>query len=82
VAGIALILGALAFLATLAQADASANGNELSVRASVRAGLSRFWAFVGLSLLTALITIGVDARHLLWRPHRRAGLCRSDRRPF
>jgi len=59
VAGIALILGALAFLATLAQANANANGNELSVRASVRAGLSRFWAFVGLSLLVALITAGV-----------------------
>lgn len=59
VAGIALILGALAFLATLAQADANANGNELSVHASVRAGLSRFWAFVGLSLLVALITAGV-----------------------
>lgn len=59
VAGVALILGGLAFLATLAQADASVNGKELSVRASVRAGLSRFWAFVGLSLLTALITTGV-----------------------
>lgn len=59
VAGVALILGGLAFLATLAQADASVNGRELSVRASVRAGLSRFWAFVGLSLLTALITTGV-----------------------
>lgn len=59
VAGVALILGGLAFLATLAQADASVNEKELSVRASVRAGLSRFWAFVGLSLLTALITTGV-----------------------
>lgn len=59
VAGLALILGALAFLATLAQADAAVNGQAMTVWASVRAGLSRFWAFVGMSLLVALISVGV-----------------------
>lgn len=59
VAGLALVLGALAFLAMLAQADATVNGREITVGASIRAGLSRFWTFVGLSLLVALITVGV-----------------------
>ncbi|HHY55793.1 MAG TPA: hypothetical protein GYA08_10190 [Chloroflexi bacterium] len=59
VAGLALILGALAFLATLAQADATVNGREMTVGASVRAGLTRFWAFVGMSLLVTLIAVGV-----------------------
>ena len=59
VAGLALILGAVAFLATLAQADAAVNGREMSVGASVRVGLGRFWTFVGLSLLTALIIVGI-----------------------
>lgn len=59
VAGLALLLGAEAFLATLAQADATVNGQEMSVGASVRVGLSRFWTFVSLSLLVALITVGV-----------------------
>lgn len=58
-AGFALILGAAAFLATLAQADATVNGQEMPVGASVRVGLSRFWTFVGLSLLVALIAVGV-----------------------
>ncbi|HAJ37751.1 MAG TPA: hypothetical protein DCL15_18940 [Chloroflexi bacterium] len=59
VAGLALMLGALAFLATLAQADATVNGQEMTVGASVRIGLSRFWTFVGWSLLVALIIVGI-----------------------
>lgn len=54
-----LILGAFAFLSLLAQADANALGRELSVAASVRAALSRFWPFVGMSLLTGLIAAGI-----------------------
>jgi hypothetical protein len=59
VAGVALVLGALAFLALLAQADATVYGREVSIGASVRTGLSRFWVFVGLSLLVSLIAFGV-----------------------
>jgi hypothetical protein len=58
-AGVGLVLGALAFLSLLAQADANVAGRELAVGASVRAGLSRFWAFIGLTLLASLILIGV-----------------------
>jgi hypothetical protein len=54
-----LILGALAFLAMLAQAEATVGGRELTVMASIRAGLGRFWPFVGLSLLVTLISFGV-----------------------
>ncbi len=54
-----LILGALAFLSLLAQADANAMGRELSIGASVRLGMSRFWPFVGMSLLVGLIASGV-----------------------
>jgi len=54
-----LILGAFAFLSLLAQADANALGRELSVAASVRAALRRFWPFVGMSLLTGLIAAGI-----------------------
>ncbi len=59
VAGVAMVLGALAFLSILAQADAAAYGREVSIGASVRTGLSRFWVFVGLSLLVSLIVFGV-----------------------
>ncbi|MBO9392674.1 hypothetical protein, partial [Caldilinea sp.] len=54
-----LILGAFAFLSLLAQADANALGRELSIAASVRTALSRFWPFVGMSLLTGLIAAGI-----------------------
>jgi len=54
-----LILGAFAFLSLLAQADANALGRELSIGASVRTALSRFWPFVGMSLLTGLIAAGI-----------------------
>lgn len=59
VAGVGLILGALAFLSILAQADANVAGSELTIGASVRTGLSRFWPFVGLSLLVTVISFGV-----------------------
>lgn len=59
VAGVALVLGALAFLTLLVQADDAVYGREVSIGASVRSGLSRFWVFVALSLLLTLITFGV-----------------------
>lgn len=59
VGGLGLALGALAFLSVTAQADANASGRELSIGASVRAGFTRFWAFVGLALLVTLISFGV-----------------------
>jgi len=59
VAGAGMILGALAFLALLAQADANVSGRTLSIGDSVRAGMSRFWPFVGMSLLVVVIAFGV-----------------------
>lgn len=59
VSGLALIVGALAFLATMAQANSIVNGQEMTMVASVRIGLRRYWPFVGLLLLMALISVGV-----------------------
>lgn len=59
VGGVGLILGALAFLSLMAQAESNVMGSELSVGVTVRAALSRFWPFVGMSLLIALIVFGV-----------------------
>ena len=54
----ALVVGALAFLALLVQADANANDQELAIVVTIRVALTRFWAFIGLSLLVSLILIG------------------------
>lgn len=59
VSGAGLILGALAFLSLLAQAEANVMGGELPIGVTVRTALSRFWSFVGMALLVALIVFGV-----------------------
>jgi hypothetical protein len=59
VSGAGLMLGALAFLSLLAQAEANVMGGELPIGVTVRAALSRFWPFVGMALLVALIAFGV-----------------------
>lgn len=58
VAVAALVVGALAFLALLVQADGNANDQALAIGATIRVALTRFWAFIGLSLLATLILIG------------------------
>ena len=59
VGGAGLILGALAFLSLLVQAEANVTGGELPIGATVRVALSRFWAFVGMALMMGLIAFGV-----------------------
>lgn len=54
-----LIVGALAFLSILVQAEATVNGDDVTIGASIRAGLARFWPFVGLSVMVTLISLGV-----------------------
>lgn len=56
---LALILGTFAFLSLLAQADANAMGRDVSIPSSVRAAVSRFWPFVGMSVLVGLIGVGI-----------------------
>ena len=59
IAMLGYILGALAFLALTAQADADSHGQAITIGASVKASLGRFWAFFGFTILAFLLAMAV-----------------------
>lgn len=59
IAVLGFILGALAFLALTAQADADSRGQPMTIGVSVKAALGRFWAFFGFTILAFLLAMAV-----------------------
>ncbi len=59
IAVLGYILGALAFLALTAQADADSRGQPVTIGASIRAALGRFWAYAGFTILAFLLAMAV-----------------------
>lgn len=59
VAMLGYVLGALAFLALTVQADADSRGQSVTIGASVKAAMGRFWAYLGFTMLAFLLTMAV-----------------------